>query len=312
VNGSLAADVDDRVDVRALIAKIRARRSWLVASVLAFAALFSAAALLLTPTYRASTILIPAKSNKDTLSGAAAGLGGVASLVGISLGGSDSLTEEALAVLKSRQFTEKFINDRQLMPVLYPKKWDARSGRWNVDENHQPSPAKAYRYFDKKIRSIIQDKKTGLVTLNIDWTDRMAAADWANELVQRLNLEMRQRETARAESAVGYLEKELANTNTVATREAMGRLIEAQVKQRMYAVVTQEFAFRIIDRAMPPDHDDRFFPPRVPLFVSGPFVGLLMGILWILTYSAFAEDAKNRRGAASEVQTQPKSNTDGF
>ncbi len=295
MNDPYSADFDDGIDLRALTAKIAARRWWLLASVLGFTALFSAAAFLLTPIYRASTVLIPSKADKDAeMSGSSlSGLGGVASLVGINLGGGDSLTEEALAVLKSRQFTEKFINERNLMPVLYAGLWDEHTGKWKVDESHQPTPARAYRLFNG-IRNIVQDRKTGIITLNIDWRDRMLAADWANDLVQKLNLEMRQREKVRAESSVGYLEKEFESTNTVATREAISRLIEREVKQRMFAAVTQEYAFRVIDPATAPDRGDRHFPPKVLLLIAGPFVGLFAGVFFILGYTALTDAGRNR------------------
>lgn len=297
---SYTDEAEDELDIRAIIGKLWAGKWWIIASVVVFTGAFIAAAILLTPIYRASTVLIPAKSDKDLDAGGGGlggggGIGGVASLVGINLGGGDSATEEALGVLRSRQFTDKFISDFNLITVLYAKLWDPQAKKWKVDEKHQPTPAKAYKLFDKKIRTIVPEKKTSLISLNIDWTDRIAAAAWANELVSRLNLEMRQRETTRADAAVGYLEKEFETTNAVATREAIGRLIEAQVRQRMYAVVTPEFAFRIIDRAQAPDRDDRFFPNKFLMAISGPFVGLIFGLVCVLGYDMLKSTPDRRR-----------------
>ena len=282
-----AVEPDDGMDLRFMFARLVANWWWIVLSVVLFTAAFIAAGRILTPIYRAGTLLIPAKTDKemDNNGGGLGGIGGVASLVGINLGGSDSQTEEALAVLKSRQFTEKFINDLNLMPVLYEKLWDAQTDKWKVDEKHQPTAARAYRYFDR-IRTIVPEKKTSLITVNVDWTDRIAAADWANELVRRLNLEMRQREMARADAAVGFLEKEFESTTAVATREAIGRLIESQVKQRMLASVTPEFAFRVIDRAYASDKDDLHFPKKFILALLGPVVGFTFAVFCILGYSA--------------------------
>jgi uncharacterized protein involved in exopolysaccharide biosynthesis len=300
-NHAYADEAEGEMDIRAIVAKLLAGKWWIIASVVVFTGAFIAAAILLTPIYRASTVLIPAKSDKDLDSGGGGALGGgggigsVASLVGINLGGGDSATEEALGVLKSRQFTDKFISDLNLMPVLYAKLWDVQAKKWKVDEKHQPTPAKAFKLFDKKIRTIVPEKKTSLITLNIDWTDRVAASAWANELVNRLNLEMRQRETARADAAVGYLEKEFETTNAVATREAIGRLIEAQVRQRMYATVTPEFAFRIIDKAQPPDRDDRFFPNKFLMAIAGPFVGLIFGVMCVFGYDMLKSPPDRRR-----------------
>jgi len=298
VNDSYLEQADGEMDLRFVVARLFARKWWIIASVIVFTGGFIAAAVLLTPIYRASSVLIPAKADHDLDSGGGGlgggGIGGVASLVGISLGGGDSATEEAIGVLKSRQFTEKFIEDLNLMPVLYAKIWDAQGQKWKVDEKHQPTPGRAYKYFDKKIRSIVPEKKSSLITLNIDWTDRVAAAAWANELVRRLNLEMRQREMARADSAVGYLEKEFETTTAVATREAIGRLIEAQVKQRMFAVVTQEFAFRVIDKATPPDRDDRLFPNKFLMAIMGPVWGLIFGIVCVLGYETLKPPVNRR------------------
>ncbi len=97
---------------------------------------------------------------------------------------------------------------------------------------------------------------------------------------------------ARADSAVGYLEKEFESSTAVATREAIGHLIEAQAKQRMLAVVTQEFAFRVIDRAVAPDNDDRHFPPRLVVAIAGPIVGLIFGALCVLGHGALIGSRK--------------------
>lgn len=290
MNDSYTPDADETLDLRVMLARIAAHPWWLLASVVVFTAAFITAALVLTPIYRASTVLIPTKldtaAGDNGAPGLSGGISGVASLVGINIGQNDSMTEEALAVLKSREFTQKFIDDRNLMPVLYAKKWDAQAGKWKVDAAHQPTPSKAFRLFDKTIRSIVPEKKTSLITMNIDWKDRVAAADWANDLVRRLNLEMRKRTMARADSAVAYLEKEFESTTAVATREAIGHLIEIQVKQRMLASVTEEFAFRVIDHAMPPDKDQRYFPNRTMMAAMGPFIGLIVGALCILGFSA--------------------------
>src|SRR6202008_3889304 len=101
-----------------------------------------------------------------------------------------------------------------LMPKLFASKWDSVRGTWKVDAEHQPTPARAYRLFDLKIRTVTQDKKTGLVTLQIDWTDRQEAADWTNELVRLLNEERRDRAIANADASVSYLEKEAQTTVT--------------------------------------------------------------------------------------------------
>jgi uncharacterized protein involved in exopolysaccharide biosynthesis len=283
---------DNAVDLSLLVRQLRVRRWWVLGSTLFCAALAVAAFFVMTPKYIASTVLISASNERNSLSGSLSSAlgslgGGLASLAGASLGASDSATEEALAVLRSRQFTEQFISDLHLMPVLYYRKWDAVNGRWKGKEEDWPTPAKAYKFFSKKVEAIAQDKKTGLTVLLIEWKDRQVAADWANELVKRLNLEMRRREIDKAEASVSYLEKELTTTNVVETREAINRLIETQVKDRMLANVTEEYAFRVVDKAMPADQDDPSKPQKLLLFIGGPLLGLVLGIAGVFFYELY-------------------------
>ena len=252
--------------------------------------LFVAVALISLPVYRATTMLIPASADRNNMSGAlnsALGqLGGIAALAGIGPGAGDLETEEALAVLRSRQFTEEFIDQLNLMPVLFESRWDKAARDWKPDEDNPPTKAMAYKRFND-IRKVIQDKKTGLISLQIDWKDRAQAAAWANELVARLNAEMRGRAIRQVDASLSYLEKEQETTGTIATRDAISRLIEAQIKQRMLANVTQEYAFRIVDRAIAPDLNDPVRPKKILLFLLGPFVGFTLGVVGILTFDLF-------------------------
>lgn len=271
--------------VRALVQAIWLRRWLIVATTVAVTVVAVVIAFATTPVYRSTVVLVPASAERSGMGaglGSALGqIGGLASIAGINVNSGGIETEEALAVLRSREFTESFIHDKQLMPKLFPKKWDQQTGAWRADEE-PPTAAQAYKYFHRKVRAIMQDAKTGLVTMQVDWRDREKAAEWANELVQRLNAEMRARAIAKADASVGYLEQELGATANVATREAISRLMETQIKQRMLANVTQEYAFRIVDRAMPADANDPIRPKKPMLIAAGFILGGGLGLLVVL------------------------------
>lgn len=258
-------------------------------------ALFVAAAFLMRPWYRASVVLVPASSEGRNSLGALGSIGGLASLAGINLGSlDDKQSEEALAVLQSRAFTEEFIRDRNLMPVLYAKRWSTTAKAWKDPEN-APTLAMASRYFGK-LRAVNQDSKTGLVTLSIDWRSPEVAADWANDLIARLNAVMRARTMHRTDAYIGFLEKELEQTSAIETRNAMSRIMESQITQRMLAKVTEEYAFRIVDRALPPDPKRPIRPKRVLMTILGGIFGAIFGCLFVLT---FPQRTRRVSGSAS-------------
>jgi uncharacterized protein involved in exopolysaccharide biosynthesis len=287
-----AADTVDRegeLDLRVVFARLWAGRKWIAASAALSAAAFVVVAFLMTPVYRSAAVALPVSADEAGMGGLGSALGqlsGLASLAGIQLGGESSKLEEALAVLRSRQFTEKFIADEQLMPQLFPRKWDARAGKWTVAPNEAPTLADGYKKFNGKVRTVSHDKKTNLVTVAIEWPDPVAAARMSNEIIARLNAEMRARAIARTNAAVGYLQKELEATTAVDTRAAISRLMEAQINQRMYANVTQEYSLRVIDRALPSDPKDVAKPKKAMLLALGVTLGLVLGAIGVLAAPA--------------------------
>jgi uncharacterized protein involved in exopolysaccharide biosynthesis len=278
----------DVLDVRLLAARLAARRWWIIISTGLFLTVFTAVAFLLPPKYRAVTVVMSAGIERNALNGSAnsivGSLGGLASLAGVSIGGGDVATEESLAVLQSRGFTEAFISEKNLMPLFFARKWDAAAGKWKVGEQKIPTLHKAFRYFDEGVRKVTEDKKTKLIKVQIDWKDRHEAADWANELVRRLNSEMRSRAIAKAEASLAFLEKELTVTTEIGERQTLLHLIEAQIRQRMLATVTEEYAFRIVDTATAPDADESVRPTKLFMVAAGLVIGLMVGTLSVLMF----------------------------
>ena len=279
------------VDIPAVLAKLRARVWWIIGSIVIFTIAFGVAALIMTPVYRASTVVVQATSDSGAmggLGGSLGQLGGLASLAGIALGSAGSQVEETLAVLRSRGFTEGFIRDNELLPELFHDRWDKAANQWRGNEGDWPTLAEAYEYFDQSVRGVTHNAKTGLITLRIDWRDPQLAAMWANQLVARLNAEMRARAIASTNASVGYLQKELDATLAVDTRAAISRLMEAQINQRMYANVTEEYSLRVVDRAMAPDPKDVVRPKKLLLIVLGLGLGFVFGVFAALAFDALS------------------------
>jgi uncharacterized protein involved in exopolysaccharide biosynthesis len=241
--------------------------------VLGFCALSVAATTVYTFTakswYRAEVLLKPVedKSSKQGLGGMG-GLGALAGLAGINVGSNPSA--EPLAVLTSRAFSAAFIEDLDLLPLLFPKRWDPVNKRWKSSVlSGQPDIRDGVRYFDKKILGVREDRKNGFITLSIDWTDPKVAAVWANLLVERLNDRMRTRALAQAETNVTYLKEEMASSNIVTLQQSIGRVLENELQDLMLARVNKEYSFTVIDPAETPKW--RIFPQRL-LLVSLSFI----------------------------------------
>jgi LPS O-antigen subunit length determinant protein (WzzB/FepE family) len=248
--------------------------------VLLFTAAAATAAYLTTPVYRATVVVFPAESRTSmvSLESALGGIGGLGSLVGIGAGETKD-TVEAVALLQSRDFAEAFIRDHDLMRRLFANRgW--RASMWSRSE---PTLYDAYRIFDRKIRHISEDRKTGLVTLQVDWTNADEGARWANEMIQLINALMRQRALSEADASIDLLTSELKAAPTVELRDAIARAIETSVKTRTLAKVRLDYAFRVIDSGKPAGPRDFIRPQRALYLSSGFIVGLVFAFLTVYT-----------------------------
>ncbi len=296
----MAAQVDlqeEDIDLRAVAATLWAKRFWIVVSCAVFTALFAIFALTARPLYRAQTVLVDARADSNasnSLNVALGQLGGLASIarIGVPAG---TQVDEAMAVMKSRDFTEGFIEDNNLLPALFPDLWDAAATRWRTDNGQPPKLVRAFKVFNAA-RSVTQPVRGGLVNVTIEWRDPEQAAAWANLLVARLNSEMRTRAIASTDRSVSYLEKELTGTSNLGTQQAINRLIETQVNQRMLANVTQEYAFRVVEKALPPEPDDKVGPSKLLLVALGFGIGLIFGVFAVLFFNMLSA----KRAAAAK------------
>jgi uncharacterized protein involved in exopolysaccharide biosynthesis len=245
------------------------RRKWLVAAcVVVFGALAAVAAFIMTPMYQAQVVVIPVQGDdgRAALSSMVGQLGGLAGLAGISLGGGGN-KDEYIRFLRSTDFTARFIEDENLLPVLFADQWDPERGQWNVDNPADvPTVADGVRLFDERMRNVSEE-----------------AAKWANLLIERANHDLRKRAIAEAQASTDYLNAELAKTSVLELRQAIYRLLENQIKTVMLANVRDQYAFRVIDPASPPDPDDTVRPKRLAMILLGMVGGggvALLIVLW--------------------------------
>jgi uncharacterized protein involved in exopolysaccharide biosynthesis len=288
------ADVNDEIDLGSAVRLLWRRRWWIGAAVALGSLSALGLSLVMPPVYRASVVMVPVDdAGVDGVLGSAVGqLGGLASLVGLNVGGGGSRTPEALAVLRSRRFLESFFAEEHLLPVLFSKRWDPTKNTWAVTGNRVPTAGDAYRFFAKKVLNVSEDKKTSLVTLSINWRNPDQAADWANKLTSRLNSEMRQRAQQQADASVGFLKKELDSTLDIGTREAVNRLMEAEIKRRMLANTRQEYAFRVVEWAFAPEPKDKVSPQKFLMVIMGLVLALFLSIVGIFMYESYRKDAQ--------------------
>jgi uncharacterized protein involved in exopolysaccharide biosynthesis len=283
----MTSSVDVVGDSKQLVTLHVLLSQWLLVGtiVLVFAAASAAAAYLTTPVYRATVVVLPAesKSSMTNLEAAIGGMGGLGSLIGIGAGETKD-TVEAVALLQSRDFAEAFIRDHGLVQRLFADRWDAKRSTWRASiwSRSEPTLYDAYRIFDRRIRHVSEDKKTGLITLQVDWTNPDEGAHWANEMIHRINEVMRQRVLSEADASIDLLTEDLKVAPTIELKDSIARTIETYVKSRALAKVRLDYAFRVIDSGKPAGPRDFIRPQRALYLSSGVVIGLVFAYFAVL------------------------------
>jgi uncharacterized protein involved in exopolysaccharide biosynthesis len=210
--------------------------------------------------------------------------GALASMAGVDIaGGSEKF--EAIALVQSRSLTELYIQQNDLLPILYPKAWDAKAGHWiSNDPKAIPSLWKADIKF-RGIRNVVQDPKTELVTLSITWPDPVLAAKWANGLVALTNSQMRERAIHESERHIAYLQGEAAKASLVPVQEALSQLMESEYKQMMMAGGTEEYALKVIDPGAVPENPSSL--RKAFLILGGMLGGLFVACFFIFARASW-------------------------
>jgi len=230
------------------------------------------------------------------------GLGGIASLAGVSVGSSN--IEENIAVIKSREFIWSFVKDEKMMPMLFEDDWDVEANTWlAADVDEQPSRWDAWRLLVKEgVLNVSSDTDTGLVIVSIDWKDPELAAAWVSSLVMRINSYLRQEAIAVSDKKLKYLKNELKVTKIAENRQALFSLISNEQKQAMLASTQKDFAFRVIDPAVAPDK--KIKPKRLIIVVLSAFVVGFLTVIFVFIQEGLAkkqEEGFACKGAVDEA-----------
>lgn len=269
-----ATDHGDEIDLAALIRILLGYKGLIAAFTVVFGLGALTLALIAIPVYRGEVVVTQVSDQALGGAGGLAGqLGGLASLAGINVKGGDGSEQRARAVLQSRKLVEEFIKRGDLLAELYP------------DATKPPTLWLGVRKFKTGVLSIKEDTRRGTVTVAVNWRDPHKAARWANDIVALANDLLRARAVEEAQRNIAYLNEQIAKTTVVGLQQVMYGLIENETKTLMLASGRPEYAFAVVDQAVPPEI--RVKPQRTVMVLAGLVLGLFAGAVAAFAHRSF-------------------------
>ena len=294
------AHYDDEINLRELFTVLWVGKIKIIAITAMFAIMSVFYALSVPNQYKASVSLVPAQQQSGGISGALAQLGGIASLAGVSLGSGDSSESQiAQRIMQSWSFIDDFIKSNNLeIDIFAAEGWDRASGKLNIDEDLYNSGTKqwlvkneetnkvgmpsSWRLFETftEILSVSEDKKTGLVSMSIEYYSPQIAKQWLDMYISAINKHMQERQMAKVTRNIEYLEAQIAKTTIAEMQEVFYTIIEEQLKSKMLAEANPDYAFVAVSPSMVPEQKSQ--PKRALICILGTLLGGMLSILMVL------------------------------
>lgn len=249
--------------------------------------------------------------------GKTAGLSGLASVAGLSLGRDpgtmsfDLYTES----LKSRDVAEKLAGQRDLMKVVFAGEWDERTKSFReppaglvamisrtlksilgipVYAWQPPSAARLQEYIESNVKTK-EAIESPVVSITLEHPDPEFAVKFLNQLHHALDDNLRTKALVRSTEYIDYLSDQLRRVTIVEHRSAIAEMLSEQEKTKMMASSSLAFA---ADQFGPVTASLRPTSPRPSIVLALSIVlGTLAGILAALLRT----QVRNYRRTAAPV-----------
>ena len=193
-------------------------------------------------------------------------------------------SEEALAILGSRKFLEKFVEERDLLKILFSPSWDEEKGTWIGSKEDMPQIKDGYELISESL-SIDFDKS--LITLAFTFHDGNEVSKILNNLVDDVNNHLRNLAIAESSLNIAFLREEINKTQLAASKEMLYRLVESQTQSIMIANTRKDYAFKIIDPAVTPESPAG--PNRKLIVIIGSILGGILSICISLVFNFYKQ-----------------------
>lgn len=233
--------------------------------------------------YKSEVLVIPDKRVGSSGGGGAASLasqfGGLASIMGVSLGGGGGQQNESevyLAIMRTRPFAEYTIKEFSLMPLIA------------VEINKKnPAIVKRDDAVDMLLVGMKIDKATKELAsgLRISFSSKSPefSARITETLVKSINRYSQYDTIERAKKDIAMANAQLQQTPVAMMQKALWDIVAQKTMEIVLAQAQDDFSFRIIEPAVIPK--TKFKPRRGIIVVGFTGAGFLIGMVAVLLWT---------------------------
>jgi len=230
---------------------------------------------LISPVYQSTIVVSPVEETQN--SSMLSGLGALSQTFGLASMTPATEDKTAIAILKSKPFTNQLFKDDKDLRMLFESRWDEEESTWI--NGIRPNDIMINSRFRKGLR-IEQEPDTNTIHISINSDNPVFASKIANQSIDALNEYMRQEAIEESVNSQKYLNETLNLTTIMDVKNVIYNLIEEQIKKSMLANVRKDYVFRVIDYASIPGSPVR--PNRNFILFISSLLGLFLSSLYVI------------------------------
>ena len=288
---------DDEIDLKELFSVLW-KAKILIIVITSFFALSSVLyALSLTNFYKSEAILSVA--GESNALGALSGMGGLASMAGITLPSSgEDKSEIAIKTIQSRAFLKHLITFENVLPSIMatksydfqskkiqfdPKIYNENNGVWvrqpKKNQQSKPSYLEAHETYLKQI-SVNKDKISNLITISVEHISPIFAKELLGLIINEANELLRNKDLRESSAAIAFLNNEIPKSSLITMKDAINKLVQTQLETQMLSKVNKEYILKVIEPSFIPEKKSK--PKRALICILGTLLGGMLAVLWVL------------------------------
>jgi len=282
---------EDEIDLKELFLTIYKHKFKILFFSLIVTSLTIIYAMSIPNSYKSEVILSPQGQSKGSSLG---GLGALAGLAGVSLGGSSSM--DALSslntIVNNNTFNKMMIEKYDLINKLSMHSMDknlifAANNRifYDLLKKDKKINKKDNLYGTiKLLKSIISfssDKKTGAITLTVSLQDRFLAKELLEIYLKESTSYLAKIDMQDLEKKLKYYKHELSNTQDIELKTQLSQLISSLMQKKVLSKASEYYVVRKITQAEVAFVQDKTKPKRALIVIVAFITSLIIAIFMV-------------------------------
>jgi len=287
---------EDEIDLRELFNTILKYKYKILFFTIIITALTIVYTMSIPNSYKSEVILSPQGQSKSNSLG---GLGALAGLAGVSLGGSSSMDafSSLNTIINNNTFNKMMIKKYDLINKLSINNIDknlvfAMSNRIfydllnnnKIDEHININDEDRIYSTIQSLKGMInlsQDKKTSSITLSVNSKDRFLAKELLELYLKESTTQLEKLDMQDLEKKLKYYKEELSNTQDIELRTQLSQLVSSLMQKKVLSKASEYYNVRKITQAEVAYIKDKTKPKRGLIVVVSFITSLILAIFMV-------------------------------